>query len=431
VESPFDTIVAPITAPGGAVGILRLSGADSWAVAKQVVQPWPDTPLSHHAYRAGFENGDDGLMLLFADGKSYTGEETVELNIHGSSASMNSLLEQCIAAGARLARPGEFTERAFLNGKLDLTQAEAVNDTVRAATGRQLSIANAARDGQLRDELDALEAILVGQLTAIEASVDFSEEIGDVDTQAVLLAVQGVSTRIQNLIEQGERGRLVREGLRIAIVGPPNAGKSSLLNRILGAERAIVTEIAGTTRDYVEEQCVLGGMQCVLIDTAGLRDSDDLVESLGIQRTRTQAASADLVWYVYDAQLGITPQDQEEIDAFKKAVWTVANKTDVSPSSERFSVSTYTGQGIETLIQAISTLAVDVSAAVPNRRHMNHLSAAFESCTSAIDGLAVDHPTDLIVTHLRAAIYEIGAITGSTASQDILTRIFSQFCIGK
>lgn len=434
----FDTVCAPITSNGGAVGIVRISGPEAWGIAAEAFSNFPLEPESHRAYYGTFENGDDGLLLLFAEGKSYTGEESAEFQMHGSSASMTTLVEELIKLGARLARPGEFTERAFLNGRLDLSQAEAVNDTVRAATRKQLASANASRIGALTEAIQPIETAIISQLAGIEASVDFSEEIGDIDPEKAIVALQECREKLAELITRGHQGRLVREGIRIAIIGPPNAGKSSLLNAFLGMQRAIVTPIAGTTRDYVEESCEIAGLQCILIDTAGLRDSDDLVESMGIQRSRAQAASADLIWYIVDSTVGLTELDREEIDQFEAPVWLVQNKVDLLESDPDelgnplvFHVSASNGVGLEALGQSVAALATGVSGAIPNRRHTSHLESAHDSVTFAIEGFEMEHPSDLVVTHMRVALFELGLITGSTASQDLLDRIFADFCIGK
>jgi tRNA modification GTPase len=431
VHSPFDLIVAPITAPGGAVGIIRVSGDRAWNVASKACLKWPKKPQSHRAFFTDYVNGDDGLVTLFESGKSYTGEESVELSTHGSPAAIRTLVDEILKNGARMARPGEFTERAFLNGRLDLTQAEAVNDTVRAATERQLSSANSGRNGELKESLLVAEDKLAKVLAAIEASVDFSEEIGDVDVPMALQNLEASAQIFRSWVDKAERGRLIREGIRIAIVGPPNAGKSSLLNRLLGVQRSIVTNIEGTTRDYVEEQIEMGGLLCVLIDTAGLRDTEDEVESIGIQRARAQAASADLIWYVFDAT-GELPKPLPDVDPEK--VWWIANKSDLvqSRSYENvFYISTYTAEGIESLIQELGKSTQDISGAIPNARHRAHLEQGLEAIELAIAGFRMEHPSDLVVTHIRAALYDIGQITGSTATEDLLTRIFSDFCIGK
>ncbi len=429
--TPFDTICAPITAPGGAVAIIRLSGPESWEVADRVFNNFPAQPESHRAYYGTFANGDDGLLVLFVHRHSYTGEQSAELNIHGSPASVATLIAVLEQNRARLARPGEFTERAFLNGRLDLSQAEAVNDSVRAMTDRQMSIANDLREGGLRKQVTEASNLLLSSLAAIEASVDFSEEIGEVDTEALSANLAKISTILTPLIINGHEGRFIREGIRIAIVGPPNAGKSSLLNRILGINRAIVTDIAGTTRDYVEETCVLGGLQCNLIDTAGLRESGDQIEAIGIQRARAMAAQADLIWYVFDGSIGLTPEDQNELTQFNAPVVLVANKADLHASTEGIPVSTYTGAGLDQLVRQLEKWSGDISGLVPNRRHTEHLTAVMSSIKTAHLGLTANHPPDLLVTHLRSALHELGLITGETADQDLLERIFRDFCIGK
>lgn len=429
--TPFDTICAPITAPGGAVAIIRLSGPEAWEVADRAFNNFPSVPESHRAYYGTFAHGDDGLLVLFKEGHSYTGEQSAELNIHGSPASVASLIAFLEQSGARLARPGEFTERAFLNGRLDLTQAEAVNDTVRAATDRQLAAANAARDGRLYYPLRAFQSEIEAVIGRIEASVDFSEEVGEFDSDFAATLLWNVAQELESLIQIADQGRYIREGLRIAIVGPPNAGKSSLLNRLLGIERAIVTPIAGTTRDYVEETCILAGLQCVLIDTAGLRDSDDQVEQIGIQLARAQAAQADIIWYVFDAAIGLTHDQEAEIASFGKPVQLVANKCDLKVAHRGLPISTYTGEGIRDLVDTLPACDIPLDEAIPNRRHHEHLTAALGSLKAALTGLDHAHPSDLLVTHLRSALHELGLITGETADQDLLERIFRDFCIGK
>lgn len=435
----FDTIIAPITASGGAVSLIRISGPQAWSIGQNLIasrRP-PNPPTSHQLIRVRFINGDDGLLCRFEEGRSYTGEESLELHLHGSRVSVDSLIQQGLILGLRMARPGEFTERAFLNGNLDLSQAEAVNETVLASTDRQLKLANLGRLGGLKKEIESAEEHLVAMLAAIEASVDFSEEIGEVDMDLLRTRLQNAIETMKVLHHRSVEGQLVREGLRIAIMGPPNAGKSSLLNRLLGVERSIVTEIPGTTRDYIEETCELAGIPCVLIDTAGLRQSDDPVESIGIQRSYAVAAKADLIWFLYDRTQTLTDLDREIIAQFGDLVWVIGNKSElifdeqVDELQGVLKISTYTGEGFHQLIEKIRDRVPEIQDAVPNRRHQQNIEIVLDALAQMEAGIESNHPPDLLVTHLRQALHQLGEISGKTASSDLLERIFRDFCIGK
>jgi tRNA modification GTPase len=426
----FETIFAPISGlPPAAISVVRISGPDAWQIASKVFQPWPEKPEARYARYGRFSNGDDGIALPFAEGQSFTGEETVELSIHGSRASLSALLADCEAAGARPAEPGEFTLRAFLNGRIDLTQAEAVRETVEAETERQLRSANRNREGRLRDEVLELRSQVTRVLAALEASVDFSEEIGDFDRQAGVERLQPVADRLHELAVLARSGRLLREGLRIAIVGPPNAGKSSLLNAILGSERAIVSEIPGTTRDYVEERADFLGYPVVLVDTAGLRETLDPVESIGVQRARAAAANADVIWYVFDATLGVVEAD---LESFDRPVILLANKSDLSAPSMGTAVSAKTRLGLDSLIASTAaSFEVSDDAAVVNARQGLLLREAEASLKDALEHLRGDTPSDLLSVLLNECLDRLGQITGETVSTDMLERIFRDFCIGK
>lgn len=432
----FDTIVAPITGlQPAAVAVVRLSGPDSWSIAARLFDRFPSPPRPREAIYGRFSTGDDGLLLLFADGASFTGEQSAELSIHGSPASIRALVEACLAGGARMARAGEFTERAFLNGRIDLTQAEGIRDTIEAATDAQLRQATFHREGRMAAAVRSIESEVLGVLAAVEASVDFSEEIGDLDVPASIERLSAAIHSLDRLLSTAHAGRMLRQGVRIAIVGRPNAGKSTLLNRLLGHERAIVTDIPGTTRDYVEEVAELGGVKLVLVDTAGLRTSADLVETEGIRRARAMIERADAVWYLSE---GWSTEDQMEWDAIDRPKLALATKADLRPhelpAQPGIAISAAHGEGLELLTEWVRTFAEHGRALAEPLiapRHEPLLLAARTSLEEVIEGFRFDMPHDLSSVGLRAALESLGTITGQTRSTDMLERIFADFCIGK
>ncbi|MBI5707769.1 MAG: tRNA uridine-5-carboxymethylaminomethyl(34) synthesis GTPase MnmE [Armatimonadetes bacterium] len=435
MRSLTDTIVAPITGPGPApVATIRLSGPDAWKVGSQVFQPWPEHPEPMRALYGSVGEGD-ALALPFAEGRSYTGEPCVEISVHGSRASVVSLVESCMRCGSRMADPGEFTYRAFMNGRMDLSMAEGVADMVLASTGRQLRQAELHRSGALRDRARAIRGVLLDALAAVEAQVDFSEEVGPLDRASLAAKIGEAITEIQSLLQTAQTGRLLREGVRIAIVGLPNAGKSSLLNAILGTARAIVTDVPGTTRDTIEEQVEFGGLLWVLTDTAGLRETGDRVESEGVARARRALDEADLVWYVYDASLGWTSQDERLITEASRPALKVANKTDLAPGSEGdLQVSALAKSGIELLFEStVSRLEIGAAddRVLIRERHAPLLQGAVEGAELAVQSLGSNVPLDLSAVGLQQAIQALGQVTGESGSEDLLDSIFSRFCIGK
>jgi tRNA modification GTPase len=429
MTSHFDTIVAPITGQNrSAVAVIRVSGPEAWLVAAKVF-PLPDRPRAKFAYYGEFAHGDDGYLVLFREGQSFTGEATAEMSIHGSPESVRGLLETCQVAGARAARPGEFTERAFLNGRIDLTQAEAIRETIEAQTEVQLRVAHRNRSGELRCKVDAIRAQALDVLADIEARVDFSEELGELDRPALAAQLKHAAEEIQKLLALADLARVVRNGLRIAIVGAPNVGKSSLFNAVVGSNRAIVTDIPGTTRDTIEATVEIGGQLVTLVDTAGIRETADPIEQMGVARSETEAGQADLVWYVVDAN---EPTGREFEDAV--SVITVANKADLISRAVdgAILVSAKTGLGITELLSA-SVQSFDGLEESPmvNERHVPLLKESEEAIRQAEQAVLADIPADLAVTELRTAVHALGQMTGETATPDLLDEIFSRFCIGK
>jgi tRNA modification GTPase len=419
---------------------VRLSGDDAWRIASEVFSPWPSPVEPRRAVYGGYSDGDDGLVLPFSAGHSYTGEESVELSMHGSRASIQFVVDACLAAGARMAEPGEFTQRAFLNGRIDLTQAEAVRDLIEAQTEVQLRQAARNRDGALRREIEEVREGVLAMLAAVEASVDFSEEVGDFDREIAETVLEELRVRLACLHEGAKMSRIVREGYRIAIVGPPNSGKSSLFNRLLGANRAIVTPVPGTTRDYIEETADFHGVAVVLIDTAGLRETEDVVEAIGIELARRAAQEADEVLFVFDASVGWTTAVQWALDSLgRRPSEILANKVDLGvagalilPSSEiAMPCSAKTGLNLDRFIEdARREVLLHAPPVAVNERQAAILDQAIATLQDLRKALN-QAPDDLLSVLLRDLANQLGRITGQTAEPDMIERIFHDFCVGK
>ena len=446
MSSQRETIAAITTAPGaGGVGIVRLSGARARAIAEAITGT-PLTPRHAHYARFAAANGeilDDGIALYFKSPASYTGEDIVELQSHGSPVVLEQLVQRCVELGARRARPGEFSERAFLNGKLDLAQAEAVADLIAAADANAARAARRALEGEFSRRVEALAADVLAIRVHVEAAIDFADEPIDTLGGAQLRArFTNAAQSLDGLLRAAERGRRLRDGLHAVIVGPPNAGKSSLLNALAGSERAIVTDIAGTTRDLLHEVVRIDGVELTLVDTAGLREGGDAIEREGMRRARDELARADLAIVVLDARDVETGRNAvtDAIAGVPRQLW-IHNKSDLLRAAapfdtgERLHVSARTGAGLEALHARLRVLAqgegeAGEGAFTARARHVDALRQAQSELALAREQL--DHDAlDLAAESLRHAHDALGEITGHVRADDLLGHIFSSFCIGK
>ena len=456
----FDTIAAIATAvaPGeGSVAIVRISGPGSEAIGQQLFvapgsQRWDSHRVlyGHVVDPATQQRVDEALLLLMRAPRSFTRETVVELHCHGGLVAVQRVLELVLAAGARRALPGEFTQRAFLNGRLDLTRAEAISEMVCSRSRRAAQLAMAGMDGGLQLQISALRERLLDQLAELEARVDFEEDLPLLDGQAVVDEFKAVLGALEHLVAQARQGELLREGLRVAIVGQPNVGKSSLLNLLSQRQRAIVTDLPGTTRDLLESQLVLEGVPLTLLDTAGIRPTDDRVEQLGIDRSLEALASADLVLMLFDLTAGWTPADQALRDLVPEGAalvvagnkldqWVESPPTDPAieavndPADGRFSA--LTGEGRDALV----ALLLERCGAGPleglqvalNARQRDLAAAAAASLQRCLEAAEQQLPWDFWTIDLRSAVHSLGEITGEEVSEAVLDRVFSRFCIGK
>jgi tRNA modification GTPase len=456
VSSTNETIVAVSTPPGrGGIGIVRLSGSLSKAIALPLLSLRGEL---EHA-RAKFAEVvdletqtklDEAVVTYFAGPNSYTGEDIVEIAAHGSPVILELLVRQSLAGGARLANPGEFTERAFLSGRIDLTQAEAVRDLIEAQTLYQARVAAQQLSGTLSNKIKPIKQSLVELIALLEAGIDFAEDDVDVTPDAQITArIHDISASLAELARTFERGRIVHSGLALAIVGRPNVGKSSLFNRLLERERAIVTAIPGTTRDLVTEKVAIGGIPIELVDTAGLREAADEAESIGIQKSREALADADLVLVVLDASSELLSEDVDLLTSIEgRRALIVGNKADLrEPSSDweipqetnalrMIRTSAVTGEGIEELRTAILDLVQSSGsgaedAMLTNVRQHQAITASLESLQAAENAVAAKIPHEMLLLDLYAALRQMDALTGETTPDDVLNLIFSTFCIGK
>ena len=456
-----ETIAAIATAvvpQQGSVGIVRMSGKDAIAIAHTLFHAPGRQAWETHRILYGYVRHpqtqqvvDEALLLIMQSPRSYTREDVVEFHCHGGIMPVQQVLQLCIEQGARLAQPGEFTLRAFLNGRLDLTQAESIADLVGSRSPQAAQTALAGLQGKLAAPIRQLRASCLDILAEIEARIDFEEDLPPLDEAAVVAQIDQVLAEVSYILATADQGELLRTGLKVAIVGRPNVGKSSLLNAWSRSDRAIVTDLPGTTRDVVESQLVVGGIPVQVLDTAGIRETADQVEKIGVERSRRAAQDADLVLLTIDASAGWTVDDQEIYEQVQhRPVILVINKIDLVEEDKKATfqskipnlkskifTSAAQNQGIEGLEKAIlaavqtgNLKAANLDVAI-NQRQAATLTRAKTSLQQVQETIAQQLPLDFWTIDLRGAIQSLGEITGEEVTESVLDRIFSRFCIGK
>lgn len=448
--NPRDTIVALSTPPGrGGLGVLRLSGTNSRLITEKILRFWHGARWRTWASQLAElvdENGaavDQVVVSFYENPASYTAEDVVEIACHGAPVVLHLCIERAVAAGARPAEPGEFTLRAYLNGRIDLPQAEAVRDLIDATTLYQARVAAQQLEGSVSRRISPVKEQLVELIALLEAGIDFAEDDVSIAPDAeVLRRIDGVDNGLRDIVHSFASGKLVYQGFTLAIAGRPNVGKSSLFNRLLEQDRAIVTEIPGTTRDLVSERTAIEGIPVKLVDTAGIRPSEDLVESLGIERSYGAMADADLTLLVFDLSCERTEEDQHLLEKLgDRLPLLVGNKVDRArvfiEGNDVLPVSALTGEGIPELRTAIlkrlapEGIAAPESGSLTNIRHESLLRESLEAVENARRAVEFQIPHEMLLLDLYAALRPIDAVTGATTADDILNRIFSTFCIGK
>ena len=452
-----DTIAAISTPPGEAgIGIVRLSGPEAEPIARRLFCARRPRPAwqSHRLYLGHLLDAqghvlDEVLLTLMRAPHTYTRQDMVEIHCHSGYAILKGVLQAVLSQGARLAKPGEFTLRAFLSGRLDLSQAEGVLEAIQARSEAALRVAQAHLAGGLGRRLAGLRVALLGVLAHLEAALDFPEEGAELTPAALIEQLADPRKELQRLLATYRQGRLLREGVRVVLAGRPNVGKSSLLNRLLNAERAIVTDIPGTTRDVIEETVTLGGLAICLSDTAGLREARDRVEELGVARSREHMSQADLILYLVDASDAASADDAQVLQDFAgRPVIIVMNKIDLPPQLDAddlrhawphpvVAISALTGQGLPDLEQAVLDLVLQGGVQpggdmVTQARHADLLAragAALDRGLTLLD--QAEPPWELVALEVKEALMALGEITGEEVGDAVLDQIFSQFCIGK
>ena len=455
-----DTIAAIATAPGeGGIGIIRISGEKSLQVAQSIFKSKSGKMIKDYNARTLIygtvvdnEKVIDEVLVAYMKGpNSYTAEDVIEINCHGGFISVKKILELILSKGVRLAEAGEFTKRAFLNGRIDLSQAEAIIDVIKSKTDMAHEVAQSQLEGSLAKKIKDLRMNVTEVLAHLEVSIDFAEEdVEEITYQTLEEKALELRNEIKKLYDTAESGKILRDGLKTVIVGKPNVGKSSLLNSILGENRAIVTDIAGTTRDVIEEFVNIKGIPLKIVDTAGIRETEDVVEKIGVEKSRESFSTADLVIMVLDASRKLSEEDMEILESLKnKKAIVLLNKMDLEPqielekieefvnSEDIIKISALKHQGIEELQDKIEAMVYHGSVKnssnlmITNSRHKDALFKAYESINDAISAIEQRMPYDFIEVDFKNIWDYLGYINGDTVREDLLDTIFANFCIGK
>lgn len=454
ITKEFDTIVAISTPLGeGAIGIVRLSGQEAIQIADKVFKGKPLADCGTHTLNYGHIVEDtrvlDEVMVgVMKAPKTFTKEDVVEINTHGGIAVMNEILQLLLRNGARMAEPGEFTKRAFLNGRMDLSQAEAVMDLIRAKTDQAMSIAVQQLDGSLSSLINNTRQNILETLAQVEVNIDYPEydDVEELTTKLLREKTAEFRKLLDNLLKTAKRGKILREGLSTAIIGRPNVGKSSLLNHLLREEKAIVTDIAGTTRDVIEEYVNINGVPLKLVDTAGIRETDDIVEQIGVERSHKALAEADLVLLLLNASEPLSDQDEALLDLTQDTNRIILlNKTDLPEKidlsklpDDIIKISVLKDTNIDKIEDRINTLFFDNAGIIEqdatylsNSRHIALIEQALASLDAVNNGLDMGMPVDLVQVDMTRTWEVLGEITGDSAPDELITQLFSQFCLGK
>jgi tRNA modification GTPase len=458
----FDTIAAISTPPGeGAISIVRLSGEEALPIAAKVFRSGQKNlqTVSSHTIHYGHlvdpekeQLVDEVMVSVMKAPKTFTREDVVEINCHGGIVVVNQILQLLLRQGARLAEPGEFTKRAFLNGRMDLSQAEAVMDLIRAKTDRAMNLALNQLDGNLSHLIRALRQEILTTLAQVEVNIDYPEydDVEEMTTQLLIEKANHVKQQILALLQTAQQGKILREGLSTAIIGRPNVGKSSLLNHLLQEEKAIVTDIAGTTRDVIEEYVNVRGVPLKLVDTAGIRETQDVVEKIGVERSRKALEQADLVLLVLNQNEVLSPEDEQLIEATANSKRIVLlNKTDLPAKLNQeklkqqigetplFAISVLNNEGFDVFEQAIANLFFGGSTGekdasyISNSRHIALLEKAVQALDEVVSGIEIGMPVDLVQMDMTRCWDYLGEVVGDSVQDELITQLFSQFCLGK